>query len=176
MLKDRIKKIREHFGLSQAQFAQRINKSPGLISLIETGRTNISEETIKQICSVFFVNESWLISGEGDMTSLNPFDKDNIGLRIRQIRKDNKLSQETLARKVGYCHQQICCIEKGRTKPSNELLLKISSLFNVNIEWLMTGTGEMYKESLDIVDDKLIEWLNNHPEVIRELRQRSGIV
>ena len=53
LLQDRIKQIREHFGLSQAHFAQRINKSPGFISLVETGRSNVSDETIETICSPY---------------------------------------------------------------------------------------------------------------------------
>ena len=68
LLQGRIKQIREHFGLSQAHFAQRINKSPGFISLVETGRSNASDDTIKSICSAFSINESLLRNGEGEMT------------------------------------------------------------------------------------------------------------
>lgn len=56
LLQVRIKQIREHFGLSQAHFAQRINKSPGFISLVETGRSNVSDKTIETICSEFPIN------------------------------------------------------------------------------------------------------------------------
>ena len=51
-MKDRIKKIREHFGLTQEQFAQRINKSYALISLVETGKKNFSGKTLEKICSI----------------------------------------------------------------------------------------------------------------------------
>ena len=51
----------------------------------------------------------------------------------------------------------------------------VSKAFGVNMEWLMTGKGEMYGNTEEKLDEKLIDWLNNHPEVIRELRRRSGL-
>ena len=39
----------------------------------------------------------------------------------------------------------------------------------------MAGTGEMYGVHEDRVDENLLGWLNKHPEVIRELRRRSGL-
>ena len=53
-INDRVKQIRKHFGLSQAQFALRINRTSGLISLIETNRCNVSEETPK-VYALFFL-------------------------------------------------------------------------------------------------------------------------
>lgn len=48
-------------------------------------------------------------------------------------------------------------------------------MFGVNYEWLMTGKGEMYNRLEDRLDDSLVSRLNNHPEVIKELRRRSGL-
>ena len=66
-LGERVKIIRKHFGLSQAQFAQKINRSPGFISDIETGKSRVSEQTIKAICLFSGVNKEWLVSGAGEM-------------------------------------------------------------------------------------------------------------
>lgn len=82
-MKDRIKQIREHFGLSQAHLAQRIHKSPGFISLVESGRIDVSEETIATICWVLPVNKKWLLTGEGEMTSQAAVNMENIGIRIK---------------------------------------------------------------------------------------------
>ena len=60
VMRDRFKQIREYYGLSQAQFAQRINMSPGFISNVETGRSNISEKTIDVVCRIFLINREWL--------------------------------------------------------------------------------------------------------------------
>ena len=173
-MKDRIKQIREYFGLTQAQFAQRINKTCGLISLIETGRCSVSEDTINRICSAFPVNESWLRTGEGTMTDSFPVDKENIKVRIKQIRKEKNLSMEKFASSVGCSKQLISFIESGKISPSNLLISNISSAFNVNRDWLLTGVGEMYGNQEEELDDELIIWLKKHPEVIRELKLRSG--
>lgn len=175
MLKDRVREIRNYFGLSQAQFALRVNKSPGFISLVETGRSNMSGEVIKRICSVYGVNEKWLLEGKGTMTNKVPVDKKSIGIRLKAVRKDKKLTQTQFASAIDYSKLQICFIETGRNNTTNELIQKVVSVFGVNYEWLMTGKGEMYSEHEDKLDDSLISWLNNHPEVIKELRRRSGL-
>ena len=175
LLKDRIKQIREHFGLSQARFAQRINKSPGFIALVETGRSNVSDETIETICSEFPINEAWLRNGEGMMTDEAPVDLKNIGIRLKQMRKDMKLTQDQFAAATGYTSTQIYFVESGKVNPSDKFLRRVSEAFDVSFEWLMTGTGEMHGVHEDRVDENLLEWLNKHPEVIRELRRRSGL-
>lgn len=175
LLQDRIKHIREHFGLSQAQFAQRINKSPGFISLVETGRSNVSDETIETICSVLSVNEEWLRTGNGKMTSQAAVDMENIGIRIKQLRKNMNLTQDQFADATGYTNIQIHLVESGKVNPSDKFLRRVCETFDVSFEWLMTGTGEMYGIHEDRVDENLLDWLNKHPEVIRELRRRSGL-
>ena len=174
-IQNRVKKVREHFGLTQAQFALRINITSGLISLIETDRYNVSEDTIKRICNVFSVSEEWLRTGIGDMTQMVPVDKENIRTRIKKIRKENNLSMEKFASAIGYSKQLISFIESGKIYPSDELTRMVSKAFGVNMEWLMTGKGEMYGNTEEKLDEKLIDWLNDHPEVIRELRRRSGL-
>lgn len=177
-ISDRFKKIRKHFGLSQAQFAERIRKSPGFISNVETDRSEISPSTIQDICSVFGINESWLVSGTGEMFpeggEVGEADKDNAGARIKLIRKGASLTQEQFAAKIGYSKMQIHSVESGKTVPSNEFLKCVASAFDVNYEWLLTGVGKMEAESA-VLDDSLIEWLRQNPEVIRELRSRSGL-
>ena len=175
LLKDRIKQVREHFGLSQVHFAQQINKSPGFISLVETGRSNVSDETIETICSRFPINEAWLRTGNGEMTTQAAVDMENIGIRVKQLRKDMKLTQEQFAAATGYTNTQIHLVESGKVNPSDKFLRRVCETFDVSFEWLMTGTGEMYGVREDRVDEKLLDWLNKHPEVIRELRRRSGL-
>ena len=52
---------------------------------------------------------------------------------------------------------------------------KVSQTFGVNLEWIKTGKVEVYGDTKERVDKKLINWLNHHPEIIRELRRRSGL-
>ncbi len=175
---NRLLEIRKYFSLSQAQFAQKINKSPGFISLVETGRSDISEETVKTICSMFQVNEDWLVNGEGDMFvkgyKASKVDKESVGLRVKQIRQKKGLTQDDFAMAIGYSKRQVYCAESGKVKPSNDFIRKVSSCFNVSYDWLMTGVGDKKIKEVEI-DDKLIEWLKKNPDVVKELRIRSGL-
>lgn len=175
LLQDRIKQIREHFGLSQAHFAQRIHKLPGFISLVESGKSDVSEETIAAICSVLPVNKEWLRNGEGEMTSQATVDMDNIGIRIKQLRKDLELTQKQFAAATGYTNIQIHLVESGKVKPSDKFLRKVSEAFDVSLEWLMTGVGDRKADGVDKVDERLLCWLNEHPKIIRELKMRRGL-
>lgn len=65
-------------------------------------------------------------------------------------------------------------MESGKVKPSDKFLQKVGAVFEVSQEWLLTGVGAR-ESRVDQVDDKLIAWLNEHPEIIQELRIRSGL-
>lgn len=66
-MKDRIRGVREHFGLSMEKFGSRIGIGKASISLLESGKNNPSIQTIALICREFGVNEQWLRTGEGEM-------------------------------------------------------------------------------------------------------------
>lgn len=140
---------------------------------MEIGRSGISPETVKAICTALPVNEEWLLTGHGEMTDKAPIDRENIKARIKQIRKDNRLTQEEFGQALGYSKLNICFVETGRVSPSDPLIRSICSVFGVRREWLLTGVGEMYPPPEEL-DDELITWLKEHPEVIRELKERSG--
>lgn len=66
-MKDRIREVREHSGLSMEKFGARIGIGKASISLLESGKNNPSAQTISLICREFNVNEHWLRTGEGEM-------------------------------------------------------------------------------------------------------------
>ena len=64
---DRIKKVRQTLGLSQAKFAKGISISNGYIAGIELGNRNVNDRIIKLVCASYGVNDKWLKTGEGEM-------------------------------------------------------------------------------------------------------------
>ncbi len=175
---DRFTKVRKFFGLSQAQFAQRINKSPGFISNVEKGRSEVSEKTINAVCSAFEINKNWLVTGKGDMLAkgqlISKVDKETVGLRIKQFRKQKGLTQQEFADAIGYSKRQVYCVETNKVTPSNDFLRKIATCFNINYNWILTGVGNI-EASEAIVDEELIKWLKKNPDVVKELKIRSGL-
>lgn len=64
---ERIKELRKAKGLTMDKFGAQIGITRGSVSLIETGRNNPSDQTIRSICREFNVREEWLRTGEGSM-------------------------------------------------------------------------------------------------------------
>lgn len=66
-VKERIKTLRKELGLSQDAFAEKLGLTKNYISLVENGNRNLSEQSIKVLCSTLDVNEEWLRTGKGKM-------------------------------------------------------------------------------------------------------------
>ncbi len=66
-MKDRIKKIRKEFALTQQEFADRIGIKRGGVANYEVGRNVPADSVISLICREFNISEQWLRRGTGDM-------------------------------------------------------------------------------------------------------------
>ena len=64
--------------------------------------------------------------------------------RIREIRKDNNLTQIEFGERIGVKGNTITGYENGIRIPSDAIILSICREFNVNEDWLRTGHGEKY--------------------------------
>ena len=63
----RIRKLRKHLGLSQKEFAQKLNRKQSTVGMWESGERNVPDFTYLGLAQVFGVNETWLRTGEGEM-------------------------------------------------------------------------------------------------------------
>lgn len=68
-MNERIKQIRIDAGKTQAKFADSLGVSLSNIKSYELGLRNPSDAFIKLLCRTFNVNETWLLTGEGEMHS-----------------------------------------------------------------------------------------------------------
>ena len=66
--------------------------------------------------------------------------------RVKAVRKHENvnLSQEAFGNRIGLTKAAISKIEKGVSKMSEQTILSICREFNVNEEWLRTGSGDMF--------------------------------
>ena len=87
-LKDRIRLIRKHFGLTQGEFAQKLGTVQNTITGYETGRRTPSGSAQELICTKFGVNELWLKTGEGDMLKEIP-EEDEIASIVSDLLENN---------------------------------------------------------------------------------------
>jgi transcriptional regulator with XRE-family HTH domain len=68
------------------------------------------------------------------------------GKRLREIRKKNHNTIMELSEKTGLSKAMISETEAGKNKPSPNLMLALIKLYNVNINWVLTGEGEPYQK------------------------------
>lgn len=64
---ERIRTVRIALGLSQQEFANKLNLKRNSIAMIETKKRNPSTRTISDVCRIFNVDPIWMETGDGDM-------------------------------------------------------------------------------------------------------------
>ena len=69
--------------------------------------------------------------------------------RIKFLRENLKLSQEELAEKLNLSKGIISLYEQEKRKPSLEILIKLSEIFNVSIDYII-GRTDLKNESIPI--------------------------
>lgn len=67
MIGDNIKKLRNELGMTQANFAARIELTQGAIASVESGKRELSRQSLLAISREFGVRLEWLETGEGEM-------------------------------------------------------------------------------------------------------------
>lgn len=75
--------------------------------------------------------------------------------RIKLVRKELNLTQESFGKRLGVRKTAISKIENGENNLTKQMLRLICSEFNVNEDWLQTGVGEMFSQSETFSLDKL---------------------
>jgi transcriptional regulator with XRE-family HTH domain len=71
-------------------------------------------------------------------------DKNSIGRRLKSIRTTLNLSQREFAGSLEISTSSICNIESGKGLPRHDAIYNLAAKFNVNIYFLLHGTGEMF--------------------------------
>lgn len=71
----------------------------------------------------------------------------NIKDRIKFIRTSKNLTQNKLAEALGVTRDVISSFESGRVIPKQLFINHTCTKFNINKEWLLNGTGDMYNSN-----------------------------
>ena len=63
---ERLKIVRQHYGLNQNEFAEKVDSAQSSIARLESGSRMPEGYIIKMIIEKFGCNPIWLVTGEGD--------------------------------------------------------------------------------------------------------------
>ena len=93
--------------------------------------------------------------------------------RIKQLRKELKLTQDDFGYRLGITGSAISKLESGASGITEQLIKSICKEFNVDYIWLTTGQNEMFvKQSFDdmaIVDNIINTFMNNESEFAKNV-------
>lgn len=76
-----------------------------------------------------------------------------LGERIKFIRIQEKLTQDELSVKTGISRSNVSRIEKDEINPSAAAIAQICNVLSISAEWLLTGTGEIYRGTPPVTEE-----------------------
>ena len=88
------------------------------------------------------------------------FNQVEFGLRIKKLRIQKGVTQETLAEALNISFEHLSKLERGQRGCSIDLLLELGEYFNVSIDYLLTGRDYMsptVKQRIQDAVDNLTE-------------------
>lgn len=116
----------------------------------------------------------------------------NSGSRSRQIRCALNLSQEAYGDKIGLSRAAVAAVEANKNKFSQDTLYKLSEEFNINLNFLVNGVGEMFnntcenthafiknekpKDNFKTWGKRLLKILEDNDETPYNFSKRTGIL
>lgn len=85
--------------------------------------------------------------------------------RLIELRKQSKMSQDALAKKVGVHPNVIGRYERGEAKPTIDVATKMADVFNVTVDYLV-GKTDM------LIDDDILSQLTTIQKLPEEEKDR----
>lgn len=93
----------------------------------------------------------------------------SFGQRLKQLREENGLSQIAIANQLGIKEEAINAFENDETMPSAEILVKLSSLYNMSVDELL---GNSRKTELPIAKAQIV---NSKKQIKQALKFQSSV-
>lgn len=108
-------------------------------------------------------------------------DKQEVGSRIREIRRHLGLNQTDFGEKIGLKQNQVAKIESGMQGIDRKVIISLNRIFNIPFDYILLGEGKLMEnqkirdESKDIEDyKKEIEYLKRQNDRLLGLLERAG--
>ena len=93
---------------------------------------------------------------------------DTVGKRIRHARKMSNLSLTTVKNLTGLSTGNLSELENDKFLPSANALISFRKVFNISIDWLLTGETPMRPINLDNVKETQSNYLTEEERAFME--------
>ncbi len=101
---------------------------------------------------------------------------ETIGDRLKNLRKENKLTQKDMAEKLGIHPNTISMYEKGNRNIPSTMIKKISDTFNVSTDYLLRGEEKKGKQEFSSLDESLLNDENYLNLTLKNMLKDSQMV
>ena len=81
---ERLIALRKKKKITQRELAKSLNLSANHICSMEKNSRSVTFRTLKELCRIYNVNETWLLTGKGDMF-ISPLD--SLDIKDKEIKK-----------------------------------------------------------------------------------------
>lgn len=76
--------------------------------------------------------------------------------RLKQIRKNQSMSQIAFGKSLGVSRDVISNYEMGRVEPTDLFINHLCNTYHINENWLRFGIGDMYIQTKETILDELV--------------------
>ena len=134
-----LKKVRESYDLTQREIAKILKISKSSYNCFEPGEHIIPLKHLNNFCNIFHVTMDYVCN----LTNKNIKNSQKFklnqknGIRLKQIRIKNKLTQKELAKIFNTSQSNISSYESGKTLILTAFLYNYSKYFNISIDYIV---------------------------------------
>lgn len=140
---NKLKEIREEQNLSQEEVATILNIKRSTYGHYETEYQTIPINHLINFCEHFNISIDYIFNFSKKKTlNYKKTEKKTIGNRLKEIRKENKLTQEKLAKILNTTKSVISGYEHGRYLIATPFLYTICKKYNISADYLLGKTDE----------------------------------
>ncbi len=138
--KNKLIELRENKELKQYEIADILNIYKGLYNQYETEYAIIPTKHLNTLCNYFDVSFDYIFEFSNKLRYLNSNKEINsikAGTRLKEFRKENRLTQTKLANFLNTVQPVIANYEKGKYLISTPFLYTICKKYNVSADYLL---------------------------------------
>ena len=88
---------------------------------------------------------------------------ETLGVRLKQLRKENKVTQQQLADAIGVSKTSVIYWEKDENMPKHESLMALAKTLKTTPQWLLDGVAVPEKSNADIATMEVGIYKNGDP-------------
>ena len=142
---NRLKELRDEKNISQQDIAKYLKIDNSLYAKYEKEYYVIPIKHLNTLCNYFNVSFDYLFGLTNKLNykeNINEIDCLKSGNRIKEFRKENKITQERLASELNMARSALANYERGRTVIATPFLYTICKKYQISADYLLGKIDE----------------------------------